>query len=160
MITNSLATTMSFKTMPHWLVRSLDIFNGTIAVYIATFGALSNVIALVFFNKSRKDLISMLYIAITFVDLITCILMIPIGVTDLDFRKPHLFFNRFFCNGHGYLWNVTARLTVFLVMILSITRTVFLLFPFKIINKKTVVITIIVYAVIQCLQASVPFLVS
>lgn len=149
-----------YPSLPQWAIRSLDVFNGVLALYIATFGVLWNIMALSFFLRSRKDVIKIIYISITFVDLLTCLMMAPIGISDLDFRNAHFFANKVLCNAHGFLWNVAARLTVFLVMVLSITRTVYLLFPFKKISKKAVVITITVYIVVQLVQASVPFAVS
>ena len=147
-------------TMPQWMVRSLDIFNGILAFYMATFGVLWNLMALVFFLQSKKDVIKIIYISITIIDLLTCLLMAPIGVSDLDFRKGHFFSNRILCNAHGFLWNIAARLSVFLVMVLSVTRTMYLLFPFKNISKRSILIMIVVYTIMQFLQASVPFAVS
>ena len=147
-------------SMPHWMVRSLDIFNGILAFYMATFGILWNMMALVFFLQSKKDVIKIIYISITIIDLLTCLLMAPIGVSDLDFRKGHFFSNRIFCNAHGFLWNIAARLSVFLIMELSVTRTVYLLFPFKNISRKAILILIVVYTMMQFLQASIPFAVS
>ena len=51
-----------------------------------------------------------------------------------------------FCNIHGFLWNITSRLSIFLVMVLSLTRTTFLTMPFKVINKHAVLLSILATA--------------
>ena len=82
-----------------------------------------------------------------------------IAMANLNFRTGMLFDSSIFCNLHGLLWNVCARMTVFLMMVLSITRTMFLLWPFKIINDKLVYIAVGSYFVIQFGQGCLPFLV-
>ena len=156
----TIANAVYYPTMPQWVIRSLDIFNGILALYMATFGVIWNAMALAFFLKSKKDVIKIIYISISIIDFLTCLMMAPIGISDLDFRRGHFFSYRMLCNAHGFLWNVAARLSVFLVMVLSVTRTVYLLFPFRSISKKSVLIIIIFYTVLQLLQASVPFAVS
>ena len=150
----------TFTIMPLWVIRSLDIFNGILAFYMATFGVVWNILALAFFLQSKKDVIKIIYISITIIDLVTCLMMAPIGVSDLDFRKGHFFSYRILCNAHGFLWNIAARLSVFLVMVLSVTRMVYLLLPFRSISKKTVVVIIALYTIMQIIQACVPFAVS
>ena len=161
------ASSMSMATpsypetvMQPWLIRCIDVFNGTLAFYIATVGTIWNLIAFTFFLRSKKDLIKIIYICISLTDLTACLMMTPVGITDLNQRNPNFFSSRIFCNAHGFLWNVISRLTVFLVMVLSITRTVFLKFPFWRISTKKVTATIIIYAIIQVGQASLPFIVS
>ena len=146
--------------MQPWLIRSIDVFNGILALYIAAFGALWNLIAVSFFLRSKKDLIKIIYIWISFTDLTACIMMTPVGIANLNLRNPNLFSSVIFCNAHGFLWNVTARLTVFLVMVLSITRTIFLKFPFWRICTKKIIATIVIYTIFQVIQASLPFIVS
>ena len=75
--------------------------------------------------------------------------MLPIAASSLSQRKPLLYSNSVFCNIHGFLWNITSRLSIFLVMILSLTRTAFLTMPFKKMNKRAVLLSIVVYCVIQ-----------
>ena len=158
---NQLFTT-SYPTnpMPIWVIRHLDIFYGSIALYILTFGLTCNAITLGFFMQAKIDLVKKIYIMITTIDLITCLLMLPIAISNFDHRNAHLFAQKFLCNAHGFLWNVSARLTVYLVMILSITRTIYLIFPFKKISQRNVLLSVAIYMLIQLGQASLPFAVS
>ena len=76
-------------------------------------------------------------------------MMLPIAASSLSQRKPLLFSNSVFCNIHGFLWNITSRLSIFLVMILSLTRTVFLTMPFRKMDKRAVLLSIVIYCIVQ-----------
>ena len=145
--------------MPYHLIRALDQTNGGLGMVIGILGTIGNSMTLTFFVRSKKDLIKVLYLLISVVDLLTCLMMFPIAMANLNFRTGMLFDSSIFCNLHGLLWNVCARMTVFLMMVLSITRTMFLLWPFKIINDKLVYIAVGSYFVIQFGQGCLPFLV-
>lgn len=51
---------------------------------------------------------------------------------------------------------MTSTVTVFLVAVMSITRSIFLLFPFKRLNKTAVTIMICGYIAVLVVQASIP----
>ncbi|KAL5264030.1 hypothetical protein ACHWQZ_G005204 [Mnemiopsis leidyi] len=138
-----------------------DAIFGVGAMFCFLIGCLGNSVSLIYFLKCKGKLFritQILYTYIAIVDLLTSGMMLPIAASSLSQRKPLLFSNSVFCNIHGFLWNITSRLSIFLVMVLSLTRTVFLTMPFKKLDKRAVLLSIVIYCVIQMAQAAIPYM--
>ena len=77
-----------------------DIALATALLLCSVVGVPGNVLALKhFLTNGRKDLGTLLYIAITAVDTVTCISHFPITVSLLNSRNPVLFDSLFLCAG-------------------------------------------------------------
>ena len=61
------------------------------------------------------------------------------------------------CQVWGVLWNAFARLSVFLVAVLSISRTFSLKYPFRGVSKRLILGLIAGYAVLQGVQSTIPY---
>ena len=55
------------------------------------------------------------------------------------------------------LWNIAPRLSVYLIAVLSISRTVSLIYPLRHSSRKETAAPILVYTVLQIVQATLPF---
>jgi hypothetical protein len=61
------------------------------------------------------------------------------------------------CTLHGMVWIVSAKMSVFLVTVLSVARTISMVFPLRIISNKYIAISVFTFLVMMLVQNSVPF---
>ena len=105
---------------------------------IAIIGCLSNALSLSYFIKfARGNFTNKLFMALNVFDLLVSLLHVPIAVI--------WFCTGYLCGGDGPLFVIflaltenTIGCTAFLTCLLSVTRTLSLIFPFYIIRKKAV----------------------
>ena len=83
--------------------------------------------------------------------------MLPIGVSYFNKRNATLLNSTIICNIHGIVWYITSKLTIYLVALLSITRTISLVFPFYKINKNIALASIVLYLIYLVIPATFPF---
>ncbi len=104
---------------------------GTMLILCALFGAPANLLALKFFRTTKRmgDLTAGLYIAISCVDICTCIAQIPVALSLLSNRYPVLFNNMVFCAAWIVFVEFFHRISMFLVMLLSDTRCIAIALP-------------------------------
>ncbi|KAL5271897.1 hypothetical protein ACHWQZ_G000180 [Mnemiopsis leidyi] len=111
-------------------------------------GIPGNVLALQhFLTNGRKDLATLLYIAITLVDTATCCSHFPITVSLLNYRKPVLFNNLPLCAGWTLLFKFLQRISIFLVTLLSVSRSIVIASPFMKLHKVGALVALVVYSV-------------
>lgn len=67
-----------------------------------------------------------------------------------------MFHNRWFCVSWAFAWQTCIRLSIFLMAILSISRTISLVYPFYKIKMKTILLPIIVYLILVASQQMIP----
>ena len=86
---------------------------------------------------------------ITGCDIVVSILVLPVGISLLSQRNPGLIFgNTYSCTVWTYSWNTAITLSLFLVICLSITRTISLFQPFKQLNARKLCISVLVYIMV------------
>ena len=111
---------------------NVDIIYGTICSLNFLIGTLGNIISFCFFKSKRRDISNVIYKFITVNDIVVSITVLPIGVCYLSARQPGLIFGyQHRCLVWMYFWKLSIGLSVFLVMCLSISRTISLMNPFK-----------------------------
>ena len=146
-----------------------DTFSGTADILIATtliiliiFGILGNTSSFIYFWRLRKRAIHpKLYTMICCVDITCCLAAIPVIITLLTSRQAVLFESTVFCTVWSIMMTTLFKLAMFLVMMVSITRMIAIIFPHHIIRFGVVVkfiigfITIVVLVDITVLVTSV-----
>ena len=137
---------------------------GVFAILCFTIGVPGNCIVLSYFVskfKSGRAPSTIAYIFISGTDTLLCILIIFGGVSDFT-RTPALFGSELVCGVWGIFWNATTRLSVFLVGILSLSRTLSFVFPLNRYFSKLshFAVPIGTYTILQTLQSTVPFWVN
>ena len=135
----------------------INLLYGFICVLCFLLGTTLNSWSLYYFLRKPRHLSTLVYIAITTTDIGICVLSLPVSISYLSNRAPGAFGSVAFCQVWGVLWNALARMSVFLVAVLSISRTFSLKYPFKPVSKKMIVGLMVGYAVVQLLQSSIPF---
>ncbi|XP_063679990.1 tachykinin-like peptides receptor 86C [Bolinopsis microptera] len=136
----------------------LDVFLGIVCVVFISVGIPGNLILFRHFLKQKKDLRTILYLLISFNDLLTTTTAFPSAVSFIDHREAHLFGITMFCQSWGLVWTIIPFISVFLVSVLSITRTIVLINPLVVINRKFVLGMIGVYYFYIVLRVLVPLL--
>ena len=135
--------------VPEWKEdKYIAVVIGTIVLCGATIlGITANLFALNFFWKSvRTTVLSQIFCVVTLTDLLTSILTVFVGLCYVQDRRPGLFSDVIFRETWGSLWNFSSRYSVYLVAVLSITRSVSIIFPFTGIKVRAVQASIVAYA--------------
>ena len=117
-----------------------------------------NFLVLSFFVlQSRKSKGRFIYICINAMDIIMCSSVL-FQISDF-FTKGHgiLPLNLSVCTVHSVIWVVSAKLSVFLVMLLNVVRTIAMVCPLKSIPIKHLKVAVFTYLVLMLVQNSIPF---
>ena len=134
-----------------------QIFFGITSLLCFAVGMPMGIIALVSSNKPRRSTVSrLMYKMILLTDLTICILMLPTCVSNFNHWSPMLFSVPFICELWSYLWGCVTRISIFLIMLLSIIRTNSLMSPLQPSRQKHIVIPIAVYITCILIQGTVP----
>lgn len=129
------------ETVPDWAVPDahLDKLLGSALLLCMVFGLPGNLISLSYFlSKTRCDLATFLYRAICCVDICTGLLPLPVIISLFSLRSPRWFNNHSFCVCWAIVFTFVQQISIFLVLLLSVTRTVNLVRPFFPVSKRTV----------------------
>ena len=98
-----------------------------------------------FHNSRKKGLSTLLYqIACTF-DSCSNVIHLPVIISMLNTRKPGPFGNYSFCTGWYFVLQILQQMSMFAVMLQSISRAIVIVFPFYKVNKKAVLISLVIY---------------
>ena len=126
---------------------STDKFLASILVSCCLVGTPANTLAFVYFvRKCKKDIASLLYTAICATDACTCICSIPIIlVLCSNSREKALFEDIHFCDLWVHAFYFLTCMSIFLVMLISVSRTISIKFPFFESKKLHITISISVY---------------
>ena len=142
------------------MILSNAIF-GISAWLCCVIGTIGNFLILTYFLHKRKagnkSTSNIIFICVNSVDILLCVLISFIGYSHLNDGVNAWFENELFCNLWGVLWNVLIRISIYLIAVLSITRAVSLVFPFKKIKRIYITMAIVIYILLQLIQGTVPF---
>jgi hypothetical protein len=106
-------------------IRTSDRIVGSVYLLGMLIGLLGNGSAVYYFWwRRRKTIHDLLYLAITSVDFVSISLSIPLVASLLNDRYPILFRNHIFCTVWSSVILFTARMSMFLAMLICITRTI------------------------------------
>ena len=126
--------------------QTVDISYGLICIFCFLIGTLGNVVSFVFFKTKNKDVSTVIYMLITGNDVLISIAVLPVGISFWSQRQPGILLgSKYGCYIWIYWWNITVSLSFFLVICLSITRTISLVRPFLQQKVKYVLMGVIAY---------------
>ena len=131
---------------------TLDTICGAMLAICLLFGTIFNLLALIYFTNisGRKSLAEKLYTVVSAVDLCTCLSQTPVMLSLLTGgRDPVFFDNQLFCAAWVIVFEYLQRCSIFLVMLLSITRTIAITFPFYKIRSKMAMFSLLPYTCIM-----------
>ena len=108
-------------------------------------GLPGNCLSLTYFIRSKKrNLPTLLYITACCIDIVSCVIHLPVTANLLNRRKAGLLGNKVFCGIWYFTFLNLQIMSMFVVMMLSVTRAIVIVFPFYKIRKKTVFISIFI----------------
>ena len=120
--------------------KTCDKLLGSVLVICTVIGVSGNATALGYFRSTkRKDLATLLYLAVSCIDICTSIAHFPVTFTLFVERQPLLFSNEAFCGTWFFVSYCLQLLSMFLVMLMTVSRTVASAFPFYEVSTKRVV---------------------
>ena len=134
--------------------RYLDTLYGTILLSCSLLGLCGNLASLLFFlSKGCSDVSNTVYKLICCSDALLCATLLPMGVCFMDGRRAGLLFgDGVLCNAWVYVWSVNCRLSIFLVVVLSVSRALSLTRPFSRTSSSHVLGVVVVYVSLQVVQ--------
>ncbi|KAL5259726.1 hypothetical protein ACHWQZ_G009986 [Mnemiopsis leidyi] len=135
--------------------RAVDISLGVIYIFCFLFGLPGNLIAFTYFLRLKKDVSTSLYMVITAMDATICAASIFPAFNMIAERAPVLFQYPWFCVGWRMVFKSLQRLSVFLVLVLTMSRTAVLLIPLHHVRKKSVLGAILAYVLYLVLENAV-----
>ena len=144
--------TSSFFNTPELDVIETDqyrFYDGVLAVILCfclLIGFPTNLLAFLHFRSSKKNLSTILYMAASFTDMCTSVVDFPLVISLFNKREPKLFAAMPFCKLWYYLSNFFFLLSMFIVTLLSTTRTISIYLPFYRIKKSTVLVSLLIYS--------------
>ena len=137
------------------MTRYDKLFGGILAVLSVT-GTIGNVISLLYFvTKVKKTIHDTLYQIMCVLDTVSSLIAWPVTIALLCSRKSLPFENPAFCGIWTVLFKSTGVMALFLVMVISVSRTVSIMAPFHVIMEPMILGSIAVYAVVDLAFISV-----
>ena len=119
-------------------IFALDITLGVSYLICSLIGVTGNIVSGLYFWDGRCELSSIylcLYRCITALDCAVSAMIIPCAVAFLKERRYWLLENPLFCQWYGQIWDFISRLSVFLVVEMTLIRAVVIARPFYRVNK-------------------------
>ena len=108
-----------------------DSVYGAVCCLCFVVGIVGNTTSYLYFRSKKRDISNTVYKYITLNDTIISLTVLPVGVSFLSGRSPgFLLASHVGCSTWFYVWGVSVRLSIFLVVCLCSSRTYSLIRPF------------------------------
>ena len=132
-----------------------DLTYGSICFLCVLIGTFGNIVSFIHFKSEKRGISSVLYMFITANDIAVSIILLPVGISFVSKRQPGIIFgNKYGCESWVFMWRIAISVSIFLVLCLSITRTISLLRPFKQQKIRYMVITVATYLVLMIVRVA------
>ena len=132
------------------LIDAADVTYGSICFLCFLIGSFGNMVSLLYFRSKKRDISSTIYMMIIANDVVVSMLILPVGLSYWSNRQPGLIFeNKYSCAAWLYIWYIAISFSIFLVMCLSITRTISLLRPFRQQNVRYLMVAVIIFILVN-----------
>ena len=129
-----------------------DILIATVLILCFIVGLAGNISALAYFlSKKLKTIPDKLYIIVISADIGTCTAPIPVVLSLLNNRDPVLFANSFVCGVISVVVIFLIRVSMFLVAVMSVTRSFAIIIPHRarsVCTMKRIIAVIVGYSFI------------
>lgn len=113
-------------------------------------GTLGNTTSFIYFKSKKRNISSVIYMFKTANDIVISITALPVGISFLSKRSPGIIFgSKWGCVAWYCIWEMAVPTSVFLVVCLSVARTISLLRPFKLQKIRYLVVVVVVYIVVS-----------
>ena len=132
-----------------------EVLIGTIYIVVILLGIPSNMVSVFYFfnqivnQNTTKEFFKWIYANIAAVDLSMCLFSFPVVLIFYNNQRDSvLFHDSIFCKIWGFLWEFLPYYSVFLVLVLSISRMLILVRPMTVLSKKYLFLTLALYNIL------------
>ena len=140
-------------------IPSVDVLYGSVSLCSCFFGSVANLLSVRYFARNHRKVSNNVYLWMGAFDFLTCFSMIHFGLSRLNPAVgADILGNGFWCNLFGFTYNISSRLSVFIVAVQSILRSYCLVYPFRKLKLKVPILILSTMALVQIFQASLPYL--
>ena len=120
-----------------------------------------NCLALKYFSLTKKrNLSTLLFIVACSIDILSSVIHLPVAVNLFNKRKPGVMESDGFCSLWYFLLLSVQLMSMYVVMLMSISRTILIIFPFYRLRKNVILTSIPVYFIFQAILTVLYFLTS
>lgn len=124
-------------------VEALDKVFGMLHAMCSLVGLVGNVVLIWYFHtRIRRDLPTILYMLCCANDIVTSVLVLFVAICFFNKRDPVLFSEDLVCTAWALLLRINQKVTVFVVMVLTISRTVRLTSPLRVFRRRYALVSI------------------
>ena len=117
---------------PDTFSPNIDIIIASAAILLSVTGVLGNILSALYFRQGqRKSLHYSFYSIITVCDALTSAAAFPVIASLLSSRSPLLFEHSFVCITWPVFYYLVFRVSMLIVVLLSVTRTISIVYPMK-----------------------------
>ena len=119
------------------------ILAGIITISMVT-GLPGNLISLMYFlTRKKKDFSTLIYTWVCATDVCTFLIQLPVTTALFNNREPGIFDEKIFCIGWTVVFYYLQRMSMFLVMLLSVSRSIKMVFLQYKIRKRFLITSFI-----------------
>ena len=141
--------------------RRVDTLLAGILTLCVVVGLPGNIITLLYFHYSkRKDFSRFIYKFVCSVDICTCMVQIPVMMALYHGRGPGVFGEGMFCVGWSVVFYYLQLMSMFLVMLMSVSRTMKLILLQYEIKKKLLLLSFLLYSGFLAIRFTVMLIVE
>ena len=141
-----------------WWIKyndSADISFGLISCLCFFIGTFGNFVSFLYFKSKKRDISNAIYMIITANDIVISLAILPAAIPYLSQRPSILFSYKYGCVPWYYIWKIAIPLSVFLVLCLSVARTISLIKPFLKQRIRYLIIAVTVYVVLMFMNIAI-----
>ena len=125
---------------------TLDTFLGVVLILCGVIGFPANFLSFIYFiNRTTTNISLKLYSVISLTDGFTCLLVLADAKVLFENRGPGWFENIHFCKFWAISFEILSQYSMFLVMMISVTRAITIVKPQYKIDKKKVIICLVLF---------------
>lgn len=133
-------------------IVSVDLCIAVLIILLTTISIVGNTVSMSYFWRRRKRTIyNLIYLLISALDALTSATSFPVITSLLNSRDPVLFNNKVICNSWPVLFYLLVRLSMLLVVFLSIFRTLAIVKPLQrkdeTLQRRKLVLGMLAYSV-------------
>ena len=99
-----------------------------------------------YYSSKRKDFSSFIYVLVCSIDICICLIHLPVMIALYTNRKPGIFSQRLFCVGWNVLLYYVQQASMFLVMLMSVARSIKLVYKHYRIRTNWLLSAFLVYS--------------
>ena len=151
MLENVSVSTPDFNSSLPTEFRVYDCLTATGFLVCFVIGLPGNCLALKYFIQTKKrNLSTILYIVACSIDICSSVIHLPVAFNWLNGRSLGILGNTIFCSMWYFILLLLQQMSMFVVMLISLSRSIVIVNPFYKVSRKVVLLAILVFCLYHC----------